>query len=291
MLLATQCPFCETTFRVAQDQLTLRDGLVRCSHCKKIFNGIQHLVTPATPPWMASADLSATVANIAAATHDAPWNSPRTTAVPTSNAPHSAESAIQRHAEVAQDASANETPKTEQDAKDVPTFVQHAKRRERLRRIMDVATVLGVAILSITLLLQALYLGRNHIASWLPATHPSLSSLCAALGCSIGLPTNIAVLSLESSELQLLPPHQNIYTLNVLLRNRSHATQAWPSMELTLNDSDEQVIIRRVFTPRELLSSRQQINAGFAGVSEQQIKLTLELTQPAAAYRIVLFFP
>jgi len=46
MALATRCPYCHTTFRVAQDQLKLRAGLVRCGHCKEIFNGIEHLLPP-----------------------------------------------------------------------------------------------------------------------------------------------------------------------------------------------------------------------------------------------------
>ena len=43
MLLATKCPHCKTTFRVANDQLKLQAGLVRCGVCQQIFNGIEHL--------------------------------------------------------------------------------------------------------------------------------------------------------------------------------------------------------------------------------------------------------
>src|SRR6478735_717493 len=56
MALATQCPHCHTTFRVAHDQLKLRAGLVRCGSCKQIFNGIENLLRtenlaqPAPPP-------------------------------------------------------------------------------------------------------------------------------------------------------------------------------------------------------------------------------------------------
>ncbi|CAN5419490.1 hypothetical protein BH11PSE11_BH11PSE11_01220 [soil metagenome] len=46
MALATQCPHCQTTFRVVQDQLKLRAGLVRCGNCKEIFNGIENLLRP-----------------------------------------------------------------------------------------------------------------------------------------------------------------------------------------------------------------------------------------------------
>jgi len=50
MALATQCPHCGTTFRVAHDQLKLRSGLVRCGACKEIFNGIEHLLPAEVPP-------------------------------------------------------------------------------------------------------------------------------------------------------------------------------------------------------------------------------------------------
>lgn len=46
MALATRCPHCNTTFRVAHDQLKLRSGLVRCGSCKEIFNGVEHLLRP-----------------------------------------------------------------------------------------------------------------------------------------------------------------------------------------------------------------------------------------------------
>jgi predicted Zn finger-like uncharacterized protein len=44
MALATQCPHCHTTFRVASDQLKLRGGIVRCGSCQRIFDGSAHLI-------------------------------------------------------------------------------------------------------------------------------------------------------------------------------------------------------------------------------------------------------
>jgi predicted Zn finger-like uncharacterized protein len=43
MLLATRCPFCETVFRLQPEQLTLRRGLVRCGHCKEVFDASSSL--------------------------------------------------------------------------------------------------------------------------------------------------------------------------------------------------------------------------------------------------------
>ncbi|MFZ6848815.1 DUF3426 domain-containing protein [Undibacterium sp. RuRC25W] len=44
MALATRCPHCMTTFRVANDQLKLHAGLVRCGSCQQTFNGVEHLI-------------------------------------------------------------------------------------------------------------------------------------------------------------------------------------------------------------------------------------------------------
>jgi predicted Zn finger-like uncharacterized protein len=44
MALATRCPHCNTTFRVASDQLKLRGGIVRCGTCNQVFDGNASLV-------------------------------------------------------------------------------------------------------------------------------------------------------------------------------------------------------------------------------------------------------
>jgi predicted Zn finger-like uncharacterized protein len=70
MVLATRCPHCRTTFRVVQDQLKLRGGLVRCGACKEIFNGTENLLRPidatassARPPAAAAPALSPATAH------------------------------------------------------------------------------------------------------------------------------------------------------------------------------------------------------------------------------------
>jgi predicted Zn finger-like uncharacterized protein len=85
MVLATRCPHCRTTFRVVQDQLKLRGGLVRCGACKEIFNGTEHLLrpmepaAPATAP-QAEADLPAAPAAPSAAPAQPPADAPATPA-------------------------------------------------------------------------------------------------------------------------------------------------------------------------------------------------------------------
>src|SRR5512137_640151 len=45
----TRCPECRTVFRVTAEQLALRDGQVRCGHCRATFDGVEELVALAPP--------------------------------------------------------------------------------------------------------------------------------------------------------------------------------------------------------------------------------------------------
>lgn len=66
MALATQCPHCYTSFRVANDQLKLYAGMVRCGACKQTFNGIEHLIPPGSTPKLPPAPEQADTASVPA---------------------------------------------------------------------------------------------------------------------------------------------------------------------------------------------------------------------------------
>ncbi|MBI6941738.1 DUF3426 domain-containing protein [Pseudomonas putida] len=53
----TQCPHCQTSFRVTHHQLSVARGVVRCGHCLQVFNAAKQLLeqnragaTPVVPP-------------------------------------------------------------------------------------------------------------------------------------------------------------------------------------------------------------------------------------------------
>jgi predicted Zn finger-like uncharacterized protein len=71
MALATQCPHCQTRFRVASDQLKLRGGIVRCGSCQRIFDGSAHLIELDAPP-VASAPSPSSSTDLPAPSADAP---------------------------------------------------------------------------------------------------------------------------------------------------------------------------------------------------------------------------
>lgn len=384
MALATRCPHCQTTFRVAHDQLKLRAGLVRCGACKEIFNGVEHLLPvgvpshPVTAPTPAAAQASpmsvapheesvqtssghpaatsaysvdlppeekvdenplagmptddstarATVASDSAADplqrmtlmDFSSWKEdddaslapqgnpvdadPVLTGNPslysqtevTANAPDELDRAIEdlqskpwRRKRWKR--SADDDIEGDEDVAE-PDFVRKARRKHGIERALHILMIVGSLALLVGLIGQTAYALRDQISARLPQATPILVEACARIGCTVGFPTRIDAVSIESSELQTLPSNQNTFVLNTVLRNRSSITQAWPNLELTLNDADEKAIARRVFAPRDYLLSAADVTQGFGANSEQQIKVFFELSQlKASGFRVYLFYP
>jgi hypothetical protein len=68
--------------------------------------------------------------------------------------------------------------------------------------------------------------------------------------------------------------------------------QAWPMVELTLNDAQENPVARRVFNAPEYLAGAQDATKGFAAGSEQSVKLVFEVEEiKPIGYRVYLFYP
>jgi len=175
---------------------------------------------------------------------------------------------------------------------DEPEFVTLARHRKRLARRVRMFLIFGSALLAVTLSFQALIQFRNQISASLPAAIPALEALCGVADCQLGLPMQIQHLTIESSELQALPNDGQAFTLAILLRNRSSLQQAWPHLQLTLNDAQEQPLVRRILAPADYLPARIDTAGGFPAQSEQaaRIRFTLSDTQ-ASGYRLYLFYP
>lgn len=48
--LQTQCPKCDTRFRVTDAQLGVANGKVRCGNCMSVFNALEHKIDESAPP-------------------------------------------------------------------------------------------------------------------------------------------------------------------------------------------------------------------------------------------------
>jgi len=172
-------------------------------------------------------------------------------------------------------------------AKASPGFLREAKRKARWRspRVRFGLSLL-VLLLSVTLVGQAAVHFRDVVATRWPVTRPWLVTACGQLGCSVGLPRRIDDLSVESSALS--PASGGGYRLSVVLRNRGGLDLALPSIDLSLTDSEGQMVSRRALSPADFRAQPARIAAG----AEATLQLVLAAEGPrVSGYTVEIFYP
>jgi len=175
-------------------------------------------------------------------------------------------------------------------ADDEPAFVTQGRRREQSGKALRMAMAIGSLVLLLLLFLQVMTTFRNPLAAQFPQWKPTLVALCKLSGCQVDLPAQIEALAIEQGELQTLK--EQTFSYVSLLRNQSRSVQAWPSIELILNDANDKPLLRRVIAPRDYLPATIDVSKGFAPRSEQTIKLYFALDQlTASGYHIAIFYP
>lgn len=263
-IAVTQCPACATRFNVSEAQLAARDGLVRCGRCEAVFNAAEHLLPDEPSP-----QLSLPIGDDDAT--PAPTDSllaPLTGTAALDTAPSTLAQQVQFH-----------DVDPEQDSAAAP--VRHRAA----------AWLLGLLLL-LLLIAQAAYFFRSNLALRLPALKPVLVQGCELLSCTIDLPHDADLLAIESSELEADAKQPNAFTLHVLLHNQAAHAQALPSLELTLTDTQDQVIARRIFSPVDYLQTQAEKPDALAAKRELALTLHLEIAElRPTGYRLFLFYP
>lgn len=170
-------------------------------------------------------------------------------------------------------------------------FIQDDEAREFQSKRRAWPWAIGALLLLIVLLAQAAYFFRVDLAARLPSLKPALINYCQLLKCDVPLPQHTDLISIESSELEADPANINQIILNVLLRNRASYAQAFPNLELTLNDSQDQPLARRAFRPADYLPAAGSETLGLQPNRELAIKLHLDTADlKPMGYRLVLFY-
>lgn len=276
MSTSTQCPQCNTRFKVSQEQLDAHQGLVRCGRCQAVFNAVQYLHDDQPSPQL---DLPI-----------APEETRQTPAEPV-------------HEEL--DFSRTDTayikiPGKKTEAAEPVTLAQQITfpdgpddaPPQPARKKSNWPWAIGCLLLLIILLAQAAYFFRVELAANLPGLKPELTAYCGLLQCTIPLPQKADLVSIESSDLEADPAQANAITLNAILRNRAPYAQTYPNLELTLTDTQDKALARRTFRPVEYLKPGEDEKQGLATNRELSVKLNLDTTDlKPSGYRLFLFYP
>jgi hypothetical protein len=135
------------------------------------------------------------------------------------------------------------------------------------------------------LLWQWLLVQRNWLVAEEPALRPLMSALC---GCEVTWPREPDSVLIESSSFMENP--EGGYTVQMRLRNTQHHPVAMPSLELSLTDLQDQVLVRRVFTPAEL-SAKDPMQALRDARVTLQFDLDEKVSKRITGFRAFVFYP
>ena len=172
-----------------------------------------------------------------------------------------------------------------------PAFLREADAEKKRRR--TVLFGIGALLLAIVLLAQLAAAFRSEILATFPQARPALTGLCKVFRCTVGWPARGDLLAVVGSELQALPG-TSAFELTAVVRNRGNVTLALPAIELTLSDTLNRTVARKVFSPSDYLAGERdpqaQLLAGLAAGADLTVRIAFEARGLNAAGFVVYPF-
>jgi predicted Zn finger-like uncharacterized protein len=170
------------------------------------------------------------------------------------------------------------------------SFVRNARRKAFWRRpSVRLGLAFASLLLATALLAQLAYQDRDRLALAQPELRPLLQRMCAVMGCQLGAPRQIEAIVIESSGFNRV--RNDTYRLAFTLRNTARVQVAAPAIELTVTDSQDQPIARRVLLPAELGVDGHVIPAIGDWSASAGVVLAVPGAARVAGYRLLAFYP
>jgi predicted Zn finger-like uncharacterized protein len=182
---------------------------------------------------------------------------------------------------------------TEEDQDDEamePEFLQGGQQSRGFSIVFGGGSLLLFALM----LAQLAVVFRIELSTQFPALRPTLVQLCKPFNCNVGWPTRAELLAVVGTELQAVPG-TDILELTAVIRNRAGFGVALPAIEVTLTDTNNRDVARKVFAPVDYLASSGQssnrIEEGLAAGADYEVRIHFEARGlSAAGYRVYPFY-
>jgi predicted Zn finger-like uncharacterized protein len=314
MSLITRCPACGTMFNVVADQLKVSQGWVRCGQCADVFEATLHLqnesalLGPQAPKVTAAEPLPSAVASADtgyvsyAEEVTAALKTPDETAAPAPLPIQSNEIKAPKIVDARDDISSEVPSETPNDLANDVSFVLDARRQAFWRRPL---VRFGLSLLALVLLgllvLQVAVMQRDTLAAIEPRLKPGLQMLCERLACNVGPVRQIEAIVIDSSSFNKVN-EAGTYRLTFALKNTGTAAVAMPSLEVTLTDTQDQPVLRRVLSPAQFGATNGMLAASAEFTGALSLQVSSNSTPPDAAtisgaalrvagYRLLAFYP
>jgi predicted Zn finger-like uncharacterized protein len=328
MSLITQCPACNTLFKVVADQLKISEGWVRCGQCREVFDAQAHMkamdIATKNAAISTSQSESPVQAMVASGAYQAPdasdnrkqltppaagqrkkhdfessdWIYSVNPPQPKGEYPQGLDNppSLMPQAIDEEDYRLIDTDHSLLESERSVSFVRHAKQVPRRRSPWVSASLVLMAMLLLAAgVMQVARYERDRIAAAQPILQPWLQELCRYTGCTVGSLKQIESVVVDASSFNKVRSDGkfDLYKVTVNLKNTGVLPVAVPHIELTLNDSQDQAVLRRILNPADLGPAQTALApaAELAGTASVQIDSTQLAGARIAGYRVLAFYP
>ena len=161
-------------------------------------------------------------------------------------------------------------------------------QRPSVRRSLVAMAVLAALVL----IGQVVYQERDLIVARQPGLRPAMASMCHALGCELSALRQINDIKVDGASFSREKSDEG-FRLSFTLRNSTDVPLAMPAVELSLLDTQERAVVRRVLMPAEFgapstLPARAE---RAASLSLKLIGPEAAMMPPVAGFRVETLYP
>ncbi len=240
--MQTECPHCNTVFRVKESELEQADGQVRCGHCLAIF------------------------------TADNPYNTQG----------FQADSIAEEESELPlplTNKTEDEIETAHLVADVIPPELRAESRQGKSRFGFIGTLILTLLILTgiIALTLQFTYYNRENLLK-IAELRPALNVMCQQLNCTLPAPKDLSLITLSSKNIFTHPNVEKALMVSASIVNQADFAQDFPIIELRFENVRGKTIAGRRFSAAEYLGiPEDQISKMQPGAS---ININLEIKDP-----------
>ena len=322
----TSCPACETQFLLTKDDLKAHRGKVQCGQCHQVFNAKNRLIEVSddihnvdeytaaehtddfeentistemadfdseSPTEQLEPSHTADERPISAALNEVLETVPNLADLSTQNEEDYQES-DGSYTGSKQNADSIAEEDVDIDAVRAPIFIDDITADPNFQLTKpkrNIWMILAAILLLIAAILQSIYFLRSTIAVNYPQLKPHLEEACRHLNCSVNLPQHLDLLTIDDSDMQESDDYQNVINFSSLLINNAPHAQAFPNIELTLTDTDDQPVLRKLVPPKDYLNSGVNIADGMTANEEVRINLAINVQNlSVAGYRVLITY-
>lgn len=180
------------------------------------------------------------------------------------------------------------------------SFVRDAERMDVWKKPLVRGILTGFSlVLALLLGLQWVMQQKDSLAASEPRLGSALQVLCNAFGCQIKPLRRVELLVIDSSSFNKIAP--DAYRLSFVLKNTGSVPLEMPALELTLTDTQDQAVVRRVLFPAQfgvdtrMLAARAEVagvvSLRVSGEAGRPVSPSSANSLRVAGYRVLAFYP